>query len=104
MSDYHELVKKEAKAFHDANKAVFASDSSEHGGKSKLPNLGKWMDHHGKLSARITELSAKWTSKDIHWVEHNTRNRNLQGGDPKSNAFASFLKDVRHEIKKLAKG
>lgn len=103
MSDYQELVKKEAKAFYDANGASFEADAGEFGGKSKTPNLARWLDHTGKLSSRVTELSAKWTSKDFHWVQANTRNKNAQGGDPRSNAFASFLQDVRQEIKKLAK-
>jgi len=104
MSDYQELVKKEAKAFYDSNKAAFEGDAGEHGGKSKAPNLGQWIDRQGKLSSRVSELCEKWTTKEFHWVQQNTRNRNMQGGDPRSNAFASFLQDIRHEIKKLAKG
>ncbi len=104
MSEYHDLVKKEAKAFYDANRAAFEGDAGEFGGKSNTPNLSRWIDKGEKLSARVGEVSAKWTPREFHWVQANTRNKNAQGGDPRSNAYGSFLQDVRHEIKKLAKG
>ncbi len=104
MSDYRELVKKEAKAFFDSNRATFDGDTSEFGGKSKAPNLSRWIDQTGKLSDRVTALSTKWGTKEFHWVQANTRNKSSQGGDPRSNAFGSFLQDIRQEIKKLAKG
>lgn len=103
MSDYQDLVKKEAKTFYEANKEAFAKDAGEFGGKSASPNLGKWIDQVGTLSQRITEISAKWGLKEFHWVQTNTRNKNPHG-DPKSNAFASLLEDVRFQIKKLSKG
>jgi len=104
MSDYRDLVKKEAKTFYESNRSAFENDLGEVGGKSKVPNLSRWIDQAGKLSARIGEISAKWSTKEFHWVQANTRNKNAQGGDPRSNAFASLLQDVRHEIKKLTKG
>lgn len=104
MSEYRDLVKKEAKAFYDSNHVAFEADETEFGGKSKVPSLGRWMDKTGKLSARITDLSAKWGTKEVQWVQANTRNKSSGGGDPRSNAFASLLKDVRQEIKKLSKG
>jgi hypothetical protein len=104
MSDYRDLVKKEAKAFYDSSRSAFENDPGEFGGKSKLPNLARWIDRQEKLSSRIQEVSAKWGTKEFHWVQANTKNKNVQGGDPRSNAFASFLQDVRHEIKKLSKG
>ncbi len=103
MSDYRELVKKEATAFYDANKKAFEEDAGEFGGKSKVPNLPQWIDRTQKLASRVNEIAAKWATKEFHWVQANTRNRQQPGGDPRSNAFASFLQDVRHEIKKLAK-
>jgi hypothetical protein len=104
MSSYQELVKKEAKDFYEAARPEFEADSGEFGGKSSRPNLASWIDRNGKLSARVEEISAKWGHKDFLWVQNNTRSRNPHGGgDPRSNAFASFLKDVRHEVKKLAK-
>ena len=104
MSDYRELVQKEAKVFYEANRQTYASDGGEFGGKSAAPNLFRWIDRGEKLSARVSEITAKRGTKELHWVQSNTRNKNVQGGDPRSNAFASFLQDVRHEIKKLAKG
>ena len=103
MSDYRELVKKEAKAFADANRSAFEADDGESGGKSAAPSFPKWIDRTGKLSARIGEISEKWGLKEIHWVEVNTRSKNPQGGDPRGNAFGSLLMDVMHEIKKLTK-
>jgi hypothetical protein len=103
MSDYRDLVKKEAKSYYDANRAAFEADTEEFGGKSKTPNLSRWLDRVGSLSTRVSDVSAKWTTKEFHWVQANTRNKNVEGGDPRSNAFASFLQDVRHEIKKMAK-
>ena len=89
MSDYHELVKKEAKQYYDASRQAFEEDSGEFGGKSVSPNLAKWMDRVGTLSARIDEVASKWGLKEFHWVQANTRNKITQGGDPRSNAFAS---------------
>jgi hypothetical protein len=104
MSDYTKLVKEEAKRFYEAAAKEFAEDSGEFGGKSNAPNLGKWIDAGGKLSARVAEIAAKWTHKDHLWVEGNTRNRPKHGGgDRASNAYVAFLQDVRHEVKKLAK-
>ena len=103
MSDYQDLVKKEAKAYYEANKEAFANDTAEFGGKSPHPNIGKWIDRVGTLSQRITEVSVKWGLKEFHWVQANTRNKNPHG-DPRSNSFASFLEDVRFQIKKLTKG
>jgi hypothetical protein len=103
VSDYQELVRKEAKAFYEANKEAFASDEGEFGGKFKEPNLLRWIDRTEKLAARVGEISAKWTLKDYNWVQANTRNRSEHGGDARGNAFASLLQDIRHEIKKLAK-
>ncbi|HVR74938.1 MAG TPA: hypothetical protein VMT52_11425 [Planctomycetota bacterium] len=103
MSDYKDLVKKEAKAFYEGNRTAFEADTDEFGGKSPGPNLLRWIDRTEKLSKRIDEIAAKWSTKEFHWVQTNTRNKNAQGGDPRSNAFASFLQDVRHEIKKMSK-
>lgn len=103
MSDYKELVKSEAKAYHDKVREAYESDAGEFGGKSSAPNLLKWIDKQESLSARISEISTKWTTKDFHWVQVNTRNKNTPGGDPRSNAFASLLQDVRQELKKIAK-
>jgi len=103
MSDYRELVKKEAKQYYESSREAFEEDSGEFGGNSTSPNLAKWMDRVGALSTRIGEVAAKWGLKEFHWVRANTRNKITQGGDPRSNAFASLLQDVRQEIKKLAK-
>ena len=103
MSDYSKLVKAEAKAFYDACREEFSSDSEEFGGKSEAPNLMKWIDQSGALSKRVEEVSSKWTPKEFRWVKSHTRNKAPDGGDPRSHAFASFLQDVRHEVKKLAK-
>jgi len=103
MSDYQDLVRKEAKSFYEQTKEAFTNDEGEFGGKSSSPNIGKWMDRIGKLSERINEVSSKWGLKEFHWVQTNTRNKNPHG-DPRSNAFASFLEDVRFQIKKLWKG
>ena len=103
MSEYRDLARKEAKAYYEANREAFENDTEDFGGGSANRNLAKWMDRTETLSARIADVSAKWGLKEFHWVQANTRNKNTQGGDPRSNAFASFLKDVMHEIKKLAK-
>jgi hypothetical protein len=103
MSDYQDLVKKEAKAFYEASKEDFLNDGGEFGGKSSAPNLLRWIDRTEKLAARVMEISEKWALKEYNWVRANTRSRADQGGDARGNAFASFLQDVRHEIKKLAK-
>ena len=105
MSDYQDQIKKEAKVFYVAAVAEFEQDDAEFGGRSDAPNLAKWIDRTEKLSTRVQEISAKWGHKDFLWVKSNTRNKSPHGGgDPRSNAFASYLKDVRQEIKKLAKG
>ena len=104
MSDYRDLVKKEAKAFYDANQKDYEEDDGEFGGKSAQPNFGRWIDRTERLSGRITEIASKWGTKEFHWVQANTRNKSKQGGDPRSNSFASLLQDVRMELKKLAKG
>jgi hypothetical protein len=105
MESYKDQVKKEATAFYKAALAEFEDDAEEFGGKSAAPNLAKWIDRTGKLSTRAQEISAKWGHKDILWVQSNTRNPSPHGGgDPRSNAFASFLQDIRQEIKKLDKG
>ena len=104
MNSYKEQVKKEARSFYEAAISEFEEDDGEFGGKSESPNLAKWMDRTEKLSVRIREISSKWGHKDFLWVQTNTRNPSPHGGgDPRSNAFASFFQDVRREIKKLAK-
>jgi hypothetical protein len=103
MSDYRDLVKKEAQAFYDANKKAFEEDNGEFGGKSSQPNFGRWVDRTEKLATRITDIASKWGTKEFHWVQANTRNKSAVGGDPRSNSFASLLQDVRMELKKLAK-
>jgi hypothetical protein len=101
MSDYKKLVEKEAKNFYDANRGAFAE---EFGGKSASPNLLRWIDRTGGLSERAAAITEKWTLKEFHWVQANTRNRPKRGGgDAAGNAFASFLQDLRHEVKKLSK-
>ncbi len=105
MSDYHDTVKSEAKKFFEANRPVFEADPEEHGGKSERPNFSKWIDRSAKLNRVVEEIAAKWTHKDLLWVQNNTRNRNPKGGgDPRSNAFGSFYLDLLHEIKKFHKG
>ncbi len=104
MSDYTKRIKEEAKTFYKSIRDAFAEDTDNFGGKSDKPNLAMWIDHKENLSRHVQEISAKWSHKDFLWVHSNTRNRNPKvGGDPRSNAFASFLQDVRHEIKKIAK-
>ena len=105
MNDYQKLITSEAKAFYDSARAEFEEDSAEFGGESDKPNLQMWIDRKETLSGRVQDIAGKWTHKDVLWVQHNTKNRDERGGgDPRSSAFASFLKDVRREIKKLAKG
>ncbi len=103
MSDYQKKIKEEAKVFYDSAQTDYAADDGEFGAKSERPNLAMWIDRQGKLADRIQEISSKWSHKEVLWVQSNTRNRSPGGGDPQGHAFASFLKDVRHEIKKLAK-
>lgn len=104
MNDYKKRVREEARTFYDAAIGEFEQDEGEHGGRSEQPNLARWIDRTGKLSERVREISSGWSHKDILWVRNNTRNRPKDGGgDPKSAAFASFLQDVKHEIKKLVK-
>ena len=105
MSDYQKLIKKEAKTFFDAAKPDFDADSEEHGGKSDRPNFAMWIDRTGRLTQRVEEIAADWTHKDHLWVKSNTRNKPKEGGgDPASIAFVSFFQDVKHEVKKVAKG
>lgn len=104
MSDYKKKVKEEAKSFYDTASQEFGEDAGEFGGKSDAPNLLKWIDASGSLSARVEELVSKWTHKDHLWVEANTRNKPKHGGgDRASNAFVSFLQDIRQGVKKLSK-
>ncbi len=103
MSEYMDLVKKEATDFYRENRPAFLEDDSDFGGNSEAPNLLRWMDEKGALAKRIEEVTSSWRLKEYNWVHANTRNKGQQGGDPRSNAFASFLTDVRHAIKKLAK-
>lgn len=104
MNEYQKLVKDEAKAFYESAREEFEEDEEEFGGRSDRPNLAKWIDRHGKLSERVDRIASKWTHKDHLWVENNTRNRDDKaGGDFAGRAYGSFLKDVRQEIKKLAK-
>lgn len=102
MSDYQDLVKKEAKAFYEAQREAYENDTEEFGGKSSSPNLFKWIDRTGKLATRVGEIMEKWGTKELHWVQANTRNKNPHG-DLRSNSFGSLLQDIRHEIKKTAK-
>ncbi len=103
MGEYQDLVKREAKAFFEAHRAAFAEDAGDFGGKSSAPNFARWVDRTGKLSERIAELMKSWGSKEFHWVQANTRNKNPHG-DLRGNSFGSLLQDVRQELKKLAKG
>lgn len=104
MSDYRDLVKSEARKFFEVNRAAFAEDEDQHGGKSPQPNFSKWIDRTTRLNRVVEEVTAKWGHKEFLWVQHNTRNWNpAGGGDPRSNAFGSFYLDVLHELKKLAK-
>tara|TARA_B100000809_G_scaffold197027_1_gene196633 strand:+ start:686 stop:1009 length:324 start_codon:yes stop_codon:yes gene_type:complete len=104
MSDYKKLIQKEAQEFLEGSWEQYKADEGEFGGKSGLPNLPQWIDSAGTLSSRIGEIASKWTHRDYIWVETNTRNRSKDaGGDRSSKAYVSFLQDVRHEIKKLAK-
>ncbi len=99
-----DLVKKEAKAFYENASQEFAEDDAQFGGKSDAPNLMKWIDESGTLTARVEEIAGTWGHKEFLWVETNTRNKAKHGGgDKRSNAFASFLQDVRHAVKKLSK-
>ena len=104
MSDYRKLVQKEALEFLKESWDQYKADEGEFGGASSLPNLAQWIDAGEVLSGRISEISAKWGHRDYLWVESNTRNPSREaGGDRSSKAFASFLQDVRYEVKKLAK-
>lgn len=104
MSDYTDQIKKEAQALHEAVREDFASDTGEHGGASAAPNLMLWLDESGRLTARVEEIAKGWGHKDLIWVESNTRSKSKHaGGDKRSNAFASYLQDVRHAVKKIAK-
>ena len=104
MSEYRDLVKREARKFHQANQSEFEADAGEHGGKSLRSNFSKWIDRTARLNRVVEETTSKWGHKDFLWVQHNTRNWNPHGGDPRSNAYGSFYLDVLHQIKKLAKG
>lgn len=103
MSDYQELVKKEAKAFFETNHPLFLEDAEEFGGKAEAPSFAKWIDRQGKLSERVTEIMKVWGMKELHWVQANTRNKNPHG-DLRGNSFGSLLQDIRQEVKKLLKG
>lgn len=104
MSDYRKLVQKEALEFLKESWDQYKSDEGEFGGASSQPNLAQWIDAGEVLSTRIREIAAKWAHRDYLWVESNTRNPSREaGGDRSSKAFVSFLQDVRHEVKKLAK-
>ncbi len=103
MSDYMDLVKKEATDFFQENRQAFVEDDGEFGGKSGTPNLQRWLDEKGLLAKRIEDVTKGWGLKEFNWVQANTRSKGQQGGDPRSHAYASFLKDVRFVIKKIAK-
>ena len=104
MSDYRKMVQKEAVDFLEESLEKYKTDTGEFGGASSLPNLAQWIDAAGTLSSRIEDIAAKWSHRDYLWVESNTRNPSKDaGGDRASKAFVSFLQDVRHAIKKLAK-
>lgn len=104
MSDYMDLVKKEAADFYREHREEFLEDDGEFGGKSSSPNLLRWLDERGSLAKRVEEITKGWQLKEFNWVHANTRSKNPHaGGDARSNAFASFLTDVRFAIKKLAK-
>jgi len=103
MSDYRDLVKTEAKKFFEAHRSEFEADAGEHGGRSARPNLSRWIDRTAALNKVVEGLSAKWTHKDFLWVQHNTRNWDSRGGDPRSTAFGSLYLDLLHAIKKLGK-
>jgi len=104
MSDYRKLVQKEALEFLKESWDQYKADEGEFGGASSLPNLAQWIDAGGVLSSRIGEIAGKWSHRDYLWVESNTRNPSQEaGGDRSSKAFVSFLQDVRHAVKKLAK-
>ena len=103
MSDYMDLVKKEATAFFQENRQAYVEDDGEFGGKSGTPNLLRWLDEKGLLAKRVEEVTKAWGLKDFNWVQANTRSKGQKGGDPGGRAYASFLKDVRFVIKKIAK-
>ena len=103
MSDYTKLVRQEAKDFFEAQHPTFLEDAEEFGGKSDRPNLLQWIDRTAALAERVGEVAEQWGLKEYNWVQTNTRSKAKAGGDPSGNAYASFLQDVRHEIKKLAK-
>ncbi len=103
MSDYMDLVKKEAAAFQEEHLEVFQKDETEFGGASKTPNLMRWLDKNGQLAERVENITNDWGLKEFNWVQSNTRSKSQQGGDARSNAFASFYKDVRQALKKLVK-
>ena len=104
MSDYMDLVKQEAGASIEDHHATFLEADDEFGGKSPKANLLKWIDEQGVLAARVKDVSNGWGLKEYNWVQANTRNKKSQkGGDAAGRAFASFLQDIRHEIKKRTK-
>ncbi len=104
MSEYQDLIKREAKKFVEANRPAFVSDEGEHGGKTDRPNFAKWLDRTHKLNGVVEEIASKWAHKDLLWVQSNTRNPNPHGGgDQRSKAFGSFYLDLLHEVKKLFK-
>ena len=103
MSDYRDRVKSEAKKFFDGNWAAYEADSGEFGGKSKLPNFSKWIDRTKKLNAVVESIAKGWGKKEMLWVQQNTKNWKVAGGDPRSTAYGAFYTDIFHEAKKLSK-
>ena len=103
MSDYTKLVRQEAQDFLEGHHETFLADPGEFGGKSERPHFLQWIDRTASLAARVTEVAEHWGLKEFHWVQTHTRSKAKAGGDPAGNAYASFLRDIRHEIKKLAK-
>ena len=103
MSDYTDLVKSEAERFFKEDYPRFLEDEGEFGSKSDGKNLLRWIDHHGSLASHVQAIGENWGLKEHNWVQANTRSKSPPGGDAANRAFASFLQDVRHAIKKRAK-
>ena len=102
MSDYKKMVQDEAKSFYDEVQPVFQKDSEEHGGKSDIPNLSKWVDKTRKLFNRLDEVKKGWSRLEAEMVKQNSRNA-VPYGDPKESAYFAYYKDIMHEVKKLNK-
>ena len=100
MSPYQEMVRDESKSFLKGNIEEFEEDSGDHGGKSAVPNLSRWIDTTGRLTKRLEEISARWGKKDILQINNESRNK-TPWGDPKSSAFSALYKDILFEIKKV---